>query len=353
MVSPAEGDDWRTECPKDPSLPRCSSTSQHLHAWLARNHQQEIRICQQCGPAAQCHHLEISGDHTGWRHARPCLLSQKMATTIPFHLNTKEAGEELVVHITDRTLPPCANPRYLGVTLDRTLSFKQHVSNICTKLSARNSIICRLCGTTWGAFAATLRTVMQAIVITPAEYCAPTWERSSHCRKLDTCLNTVFWTISGCLQATPVDNLPVLAGIAPPRLCRKAATIDTITKAANNPNHLLYDCVTKQRKSPRLKSRKPFHREVEALRLDTEEEHPGKKWLRDRGRANGKTTAVGSGRSYQRLASAVERHFLTGAGCNSTMRAWGSARWWKHCTGGRWQTHRTVHVECDWCWTTS
>ena len=33
---------------------------------------------------------------------------------------------------------------------------------------------------------------------------------------------------------------------------------------------------------PRLKSRKPFHREVEALRLDAEEKHPGKKWLRDR-----------------------------------------------------------------------
>ena len=74
----------------------------------------------------------------------------------------------------------------------------------------------------------------------------------------------------------------MLAGIAPPRLRRKAATIDTIAKAANNPNHLLYDCVTKQRKQPRLKSRKPFHGEVEALRLDAEEKHPGKKWLRDR-----------------------------------------------------------------------
>ena len=96
------------------------------------------------------------------------------------------------------------------------------------------------------------------------------------------CLNTAFRTISGCLRATPVDNLPVLAGIAPPRLRRKAATVDTIAKAANNPSHLLNDYVTKQRKPPRLKSRKPFHREVEALHLDAEEKHPGKKWLRNR-----------------------------------------------------------------------
>ena len=211
-----------------------------------------------------------------------CVSARQKKNTNPFQLNTKEAGKELVVHVNGNTLPPCANPRYLGVTLDRTLSFKQHVSNICAKVSARNSIIRRLCGTTWGASAATLRTATQAIVMAPAEYCAPTWERSSHCRKLDTCLNTAFRTISGCLRATPVDNLPVLAGMAPPRLRRKAVTIDTIAKAANSPSHLVYDRVTKQRKSPRLKSRKPFHKEVEALRLDAEEKHPGKKWLRDR-----------------------------------------------------------------------
>ena len=52
-------------------------------------------------------------------------LSEAKTTTTPFHLNTKEAGKELVVHVNGNTLPPCANPRYLGVTLDRTLSFKQ------------------------------------------------------------------------------------------------------------------------------------------------------------------------------------------------------------------------------------
>ena len=139
-------------------------------------------------------------------------LNEAKTTTTPFHLNTKEAGKEIVVHVNGNTLPPCANPRYLGVTLDRSLSFKQHVSNICAKVSARNSIIRRLCGTTWGASAATLRTATQAIVIAPAEYCAPTWERSSHRRKLDTSLNTAFRTISGCLRATPVDNLPVRHG---------------------------------------------------------------------------------------------------------------------------------------------
>ena len=265
-----------------------------------------------------------------WTPRKPARLSTSMV--IPFcHALTQGTSES-----------PWTEPCPSG----------KHVSNICAKVSARNSIIRRLCGITWRASAATLRTAMQAIVIAPAEYCALTWEQSSHCRKLDTYLNTAFRTISSCLQSTPVNNLPVLAGIAPPRLRRKAATVNTIPKAANNPIHLLYDCITKQRKPPRLKSRKPFHREVEALRLDAEEKHPGKKLLRDRWQSKWQTTAVGSGHSYQRPASAVEHHFLAGAGCNSTVRIRGLARRWKHCTGGRWQTHQTVHAECDRCWNT-
>lgn len=44
------------------------------------------------------------------------------------------------------------HPKYLGKTLDRTkLSFKTHLENTTAKLSDRNYIIKKLCGTFWGA----------------------------------------------------------------------------------------------------------------------------------------------------------------------------------------------------------
>jgi len=37
-----------------------------------------------------------------------------------FHLNSKEAKRELKVNFNNETLPFCSDPKYLGVTLDRS-----------------------------------------------------------------------------------------------------------------------------------------------------------------------------------------------------------------------------------------
>ncbi|KAJ4949564.1 hypothetical protein JOQ06_021074, partial [Pogonophryne albipinna] len=71
-------------------------------------------------------------------------------------------------------------PKYLGVRLDRTLSFKKHLEEVKAKVTSR---IRRLAGTTWGASAKTLRISTQALVFSVAEYCGPVWSRSPHARK--------------------------------------------------------------------------------------------------------------------------------------------------------------------------
>ncbi|KAJ3583998.1 hypothetical protein NHX12_015495, partial [Muraenolepis orangiensis] len=64
-------------------------------------------------------------------------------------------------------------PKYLGVRLDRTLSFKQHLEEVKAKVTSRVALIRRLAGTTWGASAKMLRISTQALVFSAAEYCAP------------------------------------------------------------------------------------------------------------------------------------------------------------------------------------
>jgi len=39
-----------------------------------------------------------------------------------FHLNDKEAKRELKVNFNNEALPFCSEPKYLGVTLDRSLT---------------------------------------------------------------------------------------------------------------------------------------------------------------------------------------------------------------------------------------
>ncbi|XP_060534517.1 uncharacterized protein LOC132706936 [Cylas formicarius] len=50
-----------------------------------------------------------------------------------FHLNTKMAHRQLQVYADNHLLTHNTTPKYLGVALDRTLSFKQHLQNTAAK----------------------------------------------------------------------------------------------------------------------------------------------------------------------------------------------------------------------------
>ena len=70
-------------------------------------------------------------------------------------------------------------------------------------------------------------------------------------------LNCTLRTITGCLQPTSVEQLPVLAGIPPAELRRRAATL-ALAHCAMDPDHLLHHTITREETQPRLKSRHPF-----------------------------------------------------------------------------------------------
>ena len=51
-------------------------------------------------------------------------LSHTKTVTTAFHLNNREAKRELKVYNNSRLLPFCPTPTYLGVKLDRSLTFR-------------------------------------------------------------------------------------------------------------------------------------------------------------------------------------------------------------------------------------
>ena len=149
-----------------------------------------------------------------------------------YHLNNREAKRELDVFVDNKRLVCQQAPKYLGVRIDRMLNFKQHLEEVAGKVHPEShSSVVLLTSTTWGASARTLRISTQALVFHTAEYCAPVWSRSPHMKKVDIAINSSLRTISGCLKPTPVFQLPVLAGMAPAGLRRKAATLALPRKA--------------------------------------------------------------------------------------------------------------------------
>ena len=149
----------------------------------------------------------------------------------------------LDVYVEGRPLPFAPVPTYLGVKMDRSLTYHHHLESLKMKVASRVALIRKLAGTTWGADAATLRITVLALVFSTAEYCAPVWCRSSHTHMLDSELNRAMQIITGCLKNTPTPMLYVLANVAPPLIRRDALVLKSAWKALADPLSLIHDII--------------------------------------------------------------------------------------------------------------
>ena len=73
-------------------------------------------------------------------------LSHTKTVTAAFHLNNREAKRELKVYNNGRLLPFCLTPTYLGVKLNRSLTFCHHLVALRKKLSSLVTLLRRLVG---------------------------------------------------------------------------------------------------------------------------------------------------------------------------------------------------------------
>ena len=152
-------------------------------------------------------------------------LSHTKTVTAAFHLNNREAKRELKVYNNSRLILFCPTTIYLGVKLDRSLTFRHHLVALRKKLFSRVTLLRRLVGWGLGAGAKTLRIATLSLVYSTAEYCAPVWCCIAHTHLIDNVLNDALRIVTGCLHPTLTDHLPVLSGIQPAKLRQMGATL--------------------------------------------------------------------------------------------------------------------------------
>lgn len=172
-----------------------------------------------------------------------------------FLLNTHQANRKLHVRWNGTTLTHTERPTYLGVTLDRSLTYKYHCEKTRQKVAARNNILRKLANSKWGAKPAILRTTAQALCYSTAEYACPVWSRSSHAKKVDVSLNETCRLVTGCMKPTPIERLHKAAGFASPNSRRKGHEFTERCRQTIDERHPLFGAETQ---SKRLKSRRRF-----------------------------------------------------------------------------------------------
>ena len=68
-------------------------------------------------------------------------LSHTQTVTAAFHLNNREAKRKLKIYNNGRLLPFCPTPTYLGVKMDRSLTFRHHLEALHKKtILARHTV---------------------------------------------------------------------------------------------------------------------------------------------------------------------------------------------------------------------
>ena len=199
----------------------------------------------------------LSAYHQTWR----LKLSYTKTVTATFHLNNREAKRELKVYNNGKRLPFCPTPTYLGVKLDRSLTFRHHLVALRKKLSSRVTLLRRLVGSRWGAGAKTLHIATLSLVYSTAEYCAPVWCRSAHTRLIDSVLNDALRIVTGCLRPTPTDHLYLYSQASRQLTFGEwGATLSLAHRESLDPDHILYGLLSgfSDTRQVRLRFRRPF-----------------------------------------------------------------------------------------------
>ena len=196
-------------------------------------------------------------------------LSQLKTVSSLFHLKNHLASKSIKVTLDPNTILNCERyPTYLGITLDWSLTYKNHLHKLKQKVSSRVTLVRKLSGINWGTSFDTLRTSTTALVFAPAECCAPVWCQSTHTKTLDVPLNRAMRIVSGCIRPTPLNFLPPLSGIQPPS-CRRKKLCKRLYYKADNTDHLLHNILYSKAPPKRLKSRKSLRPFLESLKAMT------------------------------------------------------------------------------------
>ena len=165
--------------------PATSSCHQQFHLRRRPVHYHPIEDVRTGGECPRQRTNEL-GAYYKENHLRPNPAKTQLTA---FHLKNRQADRKLNVTWNGTKLDHTPSPVYLGITFDRSLTYRNHCLKTRAKLSSRNNLLRKRQGTNWGACPHTMRTTATVLCLSVAEYCCPVWASSTHRKLVDTTLN--------------------------------------------------------------------------------------------------------------------------------------------------------------------
>nr|CAH7721112.1 unnamed protein product [Callosobruchus chinensis] len=155
------------------------------------------------------------------------------------------------------------NIKFLGITFDERLTWKQHIRGLVHSCQKALNILKCLANKHWGSDGKTLLSLYRSLIRSKIDYGCIAYASASPStlKQLDTLHNSALRLILGAFRTTPVDSLYCESGEAPLHSRRQILSLAYAAKVKSNPRHPVYKKISPSRSTTfncRL-YRKPLH----------------------------------------------------------------------------------------------
>ena len=158
--------------------------------------------------------MQLAADKlNSWTEKWCVAVNKDKSSTTLFTLSPKQKAGTITLGGTP--LKEDEESTYLGITIDKRQTWKQHTAKAEAKARRRLAILRKLAGTTWEASEKVLKTVYQGTVRPHLEYGSTAWSATAKTNQqaLDKVQNQALRLITGAMRSTPITEMEKITGV--------------------------------------------------------------------------------------------------------------------------------------------
>ena len=156
-----------------------------------------------------------------------------------FSLDPYQSRIQPSLYILNTPLKFNPHPTFLGVTFDRTLSFKHRVLSLRKKFHSRFRAFRSIASASWGLSKESLCTLYKAFIRFILTYASPGWfpfSSPTHITSVERMHRSSCRVITGCLSSTPIPLLHIKALLPPLRVTLTHQSLSFFERALRLPS---------------------------------------------------------------------------------------------------------------------
>ena len=186
--------------------------------------------------------------------ARDWCVKVNCLKTVATCFSLSNTTENIKLTINNQQIPQDDAPTYLGVKLDKRLTWNPHIKEMEKRASRRLSLMKKLAGTKWGANSSILKQVYTGSVRPVMEYGSAAWATAAktNTSRLAKVQNAGMRLITGGLKTTPINTLESTTGLHSLDTRREEKVLTQHEKLQRLPCHPAHQQLQEQTKN-RLK----------------------------------------------------------------------------------------------------